>query len=137
MSALPALLAIMLEPEPVKPRALVAPPVKRSANVAAKQKPVPISTTAAPSEVKAPTQTNFRDEPLPGSSPVLPEERRFRHCTWPVREDGVHKLCALDRVPRKDGRLGNYCEEHARRSARRTDLLGDAFVHATMRWAVK
>jgi hypothetical protein len=139
MSALPALLAIMIEPEPepVKPRALVAPPVKRMPKVAEKQRPVPISTSAAPSEVKPPSRTDFRDEPLPGSSPVLPEDRRFMHCTWPVKEDGVHKLCAEERVPRQDGRLGNYCAIHARRSARRTDLIGEAFVKSTLRWATR
>jgi len=153
MSALPALLSIMLEPEaepvvavalavvaepePALDRVLVAPPVKRSPNVAAKQKPVPISTTAAPSEIKPPSRTDFHDEPLPGSTPVLPEDRRFMHCTWPVKVDGEHRYCALDRVSRRDGRLGYFCEIHARRAARRTDLIGEAFVKSTMRWAVK
>lgn len=139
MSALPALLEIMLAPpqEPAPRRALVAPAVKRMPRVAEKQKPVPISTTAAPSEIKPPSRTDFRDWPLAGSSPVLPEDRRFMHCTWPVQVDGEHRYCALDRAPRRDGRLGYFCETHARWSARRTDLIGEAFVKSTMRWAVK
>lgn len=129
MSALPALLSIMLEPaEPVK-----AAPVALAVVVA----PEPVQDRKQASESLPPVHVRYRCEPLPGQRPVPLTKAREHHCRWIVGDDGSNTFCGADKGVRDDGELSPYCPTHQRFAFRQNQMAGAQYIKSTLRWATK
>lgn len=130
MSALPALLSIMLEPE-AEPVVAVAVVLA----VVAELEPAPDRAQASGS--LPPQFIRYRCEPLPGQPPVPIMRLREHHCRWVVGPDGSSTFCGADKGVRDDGELSPYCPTHQRFAFRPNQMAGAAYVKSTLRWATK
>jgi len=134
VSALPALLELMLAPEPVKaaerPRLL---PVEPVVVVIAEAQP----ERAATMESLPPVHVRYRCEPLPGHKPVALTKARDHHCRWVVGPEGSNTFCGADKGVRDDGEPSPYCPVHQRFAFRPNQMGGAAYIKSTLKWALR
>ncbi|MBI1682356.1 GcrA family cell cycle regulator [Caulobacter hibisci] len=136
MSALPALLELMMAPAPVA--ITPAPPVPRPRLVEATP-PAPADPVEPERKAQAailpPRHVRYHCEPLPNARPVPIAEVRDHHCRWIVEFDGEERFCGARKGKRPDGEPSPYCPTHQRRAFRTGVLLPAAFIKSVMRWA--
>ncbi|GEM_PF-4358675 len=139
MSAVPALLELMLAPAPVVETP--APPAARPRLVeVAPVIPLPPSDPVEPerkaqAESLPPRHVRYHCEPLPDARPVPISEVRDHHCRWVVTFDGEDRFCGARKGQRPDGEPSPYCPAHQRRAFRTGVLLPAAYIKSVLRWA--
>lgn len=133
MSALPALLELMLAPEPVKvPVRPLLRPVPAVEPVEAPQPERRAEASSLP-----PVHVRYRCEPLPGRNPIPLAQAREHHCRWIVGDDGSNTFCGADKGVRDDGELSPYCPTHQRFAFRPNQMGSAQWIKSTLRWATK